>query len=331
MDRAEHDLDRSRFHLHDADLDAYVHDVACRLGGDHCSDIRVYVMRTPYFNASMAPNGMMQVWTGLLLRSQNEAQFAAVLGHEMGHYLERHALQRFRDVKAKSEVAAFLGMSGVGSIAAMGMLASVYAFSRDQERQADAIGLELMTKAGYEPMEASKVWEQMIAELNTIPDRKHGDVFTATHPEPEERLETLRSKAATLGHGELYADRYKSKLSTVRQMLFEDELRLRQYDRSLVVFKFMVDAGGEDAQVAFYTGEVYRLRNAAGDREHAQAAFERSLTYSAPPAEAYRSLGLMQWHDNERHDAIANFEAYLRMRPQASDRAMIQSYLQQAI
>ena len=55
------------------------------------------LVRTPYFNASMAPNGMMQVWSGLLLRVDNEAQLAAVLGHEIGHYLARHSVERLRD------------------------------------------------------------------------------------------------------------------------------------------------------------------------------------------------------------------------------------------
>jgi len=56
-----------RVHASDALLD-YVQAIACRLGGDHCPDIRVHLVRTPLFNASMAPNGMMQVWTGLMLR-----------------------------------------------------------------------------------------------------------------------------------------------------------------------------------------------------------------------------------------------------------------------
>lgn len=331
MNRAEHDLANSPFHLRNAELDSYIHDITCRLSADHCADLRVYIMRTPYFNANMAPNGMMQVWTGLLLRTQNEAQVAAIIGHEMGHYLERHALQQFRDVRAKSDVAAFLGMSGIGSIAAMGMLASVYAFSRDQERAADAIGLELMSKAGYDPIQASKVWEQMIAELDTMPNRKHEDVFTATHPEPEERLATLREKAASMKPGRIYAERYRSKIAPLRQMLFDDELRLRQYDRSLAVFQLIKENDGEDGMLAFYTGEVYRLRNKDNDQNLARSAFERAVAHGDAPPETYRSLGLLRWRDGQRKDAVADFQTYLQLRPGASDRAMIKNYLQQAI
>src|SRR5262249_34912191 len=91
MDKAEDEVKSSRFRLRDPELNAYVNDVICRLVPDRCPDVRVYVIRTPYFNAQAAPNGMIEVWSGLLLRAKNEAQLAAVLGHELGHYLERHA------------------------------------------------------------------------------------------------------------------------------------------------------------------------------------------------------------------------------------------------
>ena len=97
MDREESRLRLSPFTLRDAQFTAYIQDIACRLGGEHCPDIRVYLMRTPFFNASMAPNGMMQVWTGLLLRVENEAQLAAVLGHEIGHYVARHSVDQLRE------------------------------------------------------------------------------------------------------------------------------------------------------------------------------------------------------------------------------------------
>lgn len=78
MDREESRLRRSPFRLRDATLETYLSELACKLAGEHCPDMRVYPLRAPYFNASMAPNGMMQVWSGLLLRVENEAQLAAV-------------------------------------------------------------------------------------------------------------------------------------------------------------------------------------------------------------------------------------------------------------
>ena len=112
MDRAERQLRRSPFLVRDKALHDYIESIACRLGKDHCPDIRVYIVRTPLFNASMAPNGMLQVWTGLLLRMDNEAQLAAVLGHEIGHYVERHSVERLRDTKTSAAFGTFLGLAG---------------------------------------------------------------------------------------------------------------------------------------------------------------------------------------------------------------------------
>src|SRR5262245_38449643 len=151
MDREEARLKRSAFLVRDPGLNKYVSDIACRLAGDHCPDMRVYLVRTPVFNASMAPNGMMQVWSGLLLRTSNEAQLAAVLGHEIGHYMARHTLERLRDVKQRAAFGQFLGIAfaaarigQVGSLAQLGVMASLFSYGREQEREADRIGIELM-------------------------------------------------------------------------------------------------------------------------------------------------------------------------------------------
>ena len=111
MDRQEQQLKRSSFLIRDPALNKYVSDIACRLAGEHCPEMRVYLVRTPYFNASMAPNGMMQVWSGLLVRMQNEAQLSAVLGHEIGHYLQRHSVEGLRDAKSRSSFAQILGIA----------------------------------------------------------------------------------------------------------------------------------------------------------------------------------------------------------------------------
>src|SRR5687768_11724312 len=151
MDREETKLRRSPFALPDAKLKAYVQDVACRLAGAHCADVRVHLVRTPLFNASMAPNRMMQVWTGLMLRVDNEAQLAAVLGHEIGHYLARHSLERLRSARTHSSTATALSMFGVvGALAQLGVAASFSGYSRDHEREADRIGVALMRNAGYD-------------------------------------------------------------------------------------------------------------------------------------------------------------------------------------
>ena len=84
MERAETELRRSPLLVRDPALNAYVRDVACKVAGDHCGDLRVYVMDVPQFNASMAPNGMMLVWTGALLRIHEATVIDADFGYAGG-------------------------------------------------------------------------------------------------------------------------------------------------------------------------------------------------------------------------------------------------------
>ena len=107
MDRVEANLRTSGRIIADPALNSYVRTLVCRLTPPHCDGIRIYVVQTPHVNASMAPNGMMQIWTGLLLHAENEAQVAYVLGHEIGHYVRRHSVQQFRDLRTKAAASVF--------------------------------------------------------------------------------------------------------------------------------------------------------------------------------------------------------------------------------
>src|SRR3989339_664331 len=102
VDKAEMSVATSGQRVMDPELNAYVNDVVCRVAGDYCKDFRVYIMRIPQFNATMSPNGTMVIYSGFLLRAKNEAQLAAVVGHEISHYLRRHSAQRGKDIVDKT-------------------------------------------------------------------------------------------------------------------------------------------------------------------------------------------------------------------------------------
>ncbi len=141
MDEAERDLKASPAVIRDPGLNAYVREVLCRTAGqDECRNVRLYLVRTPYFNANMAPQRGCRSGRGLLLRVENEAQLSAILGHEYTHFRNRHSVQLFREAKEKSNAAAWLAFTGVGLIASIGLIGSLYKFSRDMEREADRAG-----------------------------------------------------------------------------------------------------------------------------------------------------------------------------------------------
>lgn len=334
MERTESHLKQSPFLVRDPELNTYVRDIACRLAGSYCPDLRVYILRTPYFNASMAPNGMMQVWSGLLVRCRSEAQLAAVLGHEIGHYVRQHTLERIRDVRAKADLATFLSLgmaaAGVGAfapLAQLALVASIYSFSRDQEREADAFGIKAMTEAGYAPVEASRVWEQVVKEQDAAEHKEPAPTLTATHPAPSERIETLKAAAADLPAGDSRADAYRERLQAHRPWMLSDQLKLRQFGRTEVVLDSLIEDNRDLGFLHFYRGELYRARAGDGDDVKARAAYERALSESDAPAEAHRGLGLLHRKAGDGVAAQAAFRRYLELRPDAPDGAMIRTYL----
>ena len=105
LERVEEAIRTSPQRLIAPELDAYTRGVVERLIGRPAPDLRIYVMHDASLNAAMLPSGFMIVNTGLLARVRNEAQLAAVLGHEAGHYFRKHSLDLHRDARRKSSLA----------------------------------------------------------------------------------------------------------------------------------------------------------------------------------------------------------------------------------
>jgi predicted Zn-dependent protease len=153
-------------------------------------------------NAWCMPGGKIVVFSGILPVTKNEAGLAAVLGHEISHALLNHGKQSesAETLKTLGKIAAWLALAaaaadadaGTGDLAlgaydAASTYLGILPFSRAQESEADAIGLALMIRAGYDPAEAVAFWERM-NELSqdAIPD------FLSTHPSDEKRISELK-------------------------------------------------------------------------------------------------------------------------------------------
>src|SRR6476659_3854863 len=177
MERAEEEISGSNLLVQDPKLTGYLKDLIGKVGGPAAKDFRIYLARIPEFNAMMFPSGFAVVFTGLLLRMRNEAQLAGVIAHESGHFLRRHMIRSWRDQRRKSDILAFgamlAGVGGAGAgvylgdyvqLAQLGTLLSLFRYSREMEAEADAMGAKLIAEAGYDPMEISTVWQQLIGE-----------------------------------------------------------------------------------------------------------------------------------------------------------------------
>ncbi len=338
----------------DAALNEYIRAVSCRVAAQYCGDVRLYVMNRPFFNASMAPNGYMEVWSGLLLRAEDEAQLAFVLGHEVAHYSEQHSLEALRTTRARATGAmlATVTVAVVGAAAAvnspnsaasisdatriatdaiyLGTIASLFGFSRENESQADFIGFDHAVAAGYDPNAGHLLWGNLVAETRASDNRDvrrretRSSIFQ-THPLSSDRLEALQERAATASGGETHRERYRAAIRPFLDPWLRAELRRRDFGQTLSLLDRLGQHGEDFGVVEYYRGEVHRLRRGEGDRARAKQFYQSAITHADAPAAAWRELGDLEQRDGNVAAARAHYTTYLERAPNAEDRALIEA------
>jgi beta-barrel assembly-enhancing protease len=337
FDEFEQKLASSNLLVRDAALTSYVGGIVRKLLGERAAELRLYVVRDPEFNASMAPNGMMMVNTGLIARLRNEAQLAAVLGHESGHYLRRHSVRSWRNLKSKTAAMAVISVAvGDIGIAVNSLVAlSLFSFSREMESEADAYGLKLLKESGYAPHAAADVWAQLIGERKAsaaVRKKRYTDrsrSVVSTHPPSEERMTDLALSARELGGvGDLGRQQWLETIRPYRLMLLGDLISLNDPGASQHLLASLAEDGW-DGVLRYYEGESYRLRGEAGDDVSAAASYAEAIKFADAPAEAFRAHGYAQIKAGKGDEGRRALQRYLEMKPDASDAAMIRFSLGQ--
>ncbi len=157
-------------------------------------DWRLTLIDAPVLNATCAPGGKITFYTGIIEQlNLNDDEIAAIMGHEIAHALREHGRERVSQAAAQNVLVniamAVAGPYGSAVSAAnqVAQYAIVLPNSRENESEADAIGLELAARAGYNPMGAISVWQKMLKATkgNSSPE------FLSTHPSGETRIEQL--------------------------------------------------------------------------------------------------------------------------------------------
>lgn len=333
-EKSEHQIARSGKRIRNGPLPSYIEGIVCKIAGPYCGDIRTYIVRTPGFNASMSANGTMTVQTGFLLRVRSEAQLAAVIGHEIGHYLRRHTLKSLSKRVAGNIAATWAGIL-LGVNLSNEMQASLLAYSRDHEREADGYGLLLMSRAGYDPRQATWVWERLLLEMDQ--DQKSGDKrwnFLSTHPPSVERAKALRILAAEMIEAGKVADdpidgyvAYQKVLAPYRADFLEDEIAAGNFNHAAKLIDILIGDGQNRAELLFYKGEIYRRRGKKKDPEQAMFSYNRAFRAGTPPPEIHRSIGLIHYKLKEFDAANEHFAKYLNLKPDAKDASIVKSMM----
>lgn len=331
-------LKASPFLITDPALNAYVQGVLCRtVGPDRCKAVRLYIMRVPAFNASMAPNGVLQLWSGALLRMKNETELAAVLGHEFAHYELRHALAGFKQARAASDAAMWLAFIPYAGLAlSLGALQGFFVFNQAQEKAADLESFAFLQASPYRAASFADIWERLSAEndagrLARGQQAKGGRQkgFFATHPSNAERMAYLRAMGAAAGDkGDEATASYLAGLGGWRKAFLEDQIKLNDFGGTEWLLADLAKAsGGWSGDMLFARGELYRLRGQPGDMTSAIAFYREAIAKGFADPDGLRGLGLALLRGGGTPDSKAEGQAmlarYLEQRPQASDAAML--------
>ncbi|WP_324260800.1 M48 family metalloprotease [Altererythrobacter sp. H2] len=205
--------------------------------GNARSDFTVTLLNSPVNNAFAIPGGYVYGTRQLVGLMNNEAELAAVLGHEVGHVAARHAQRRQAAAQRNTLLGAagailsgvLLGDSSVGNTLSRGFLQGsqmlTLKFSRNQELEADDLGIQYLNRAGYDPRAMGTVLASLAAQ-NTLDAQLQGrdarmPEWASTHPDPASRVQSALSKAGA-STGQTNADTF---LTRINGMTYGDDPR----------------------------------------------------------------------------------------------------------
>jgi Zn-dependent protease with chaperone function len=161
----------------------------------------VNLIGSKQLNAWCMPGGKIAFYTGIIDQLKlTDDEIAMIMGHEMAHALREHARERL----AKSQVtniglslaSQLLGLGQLGNVAAdLGTQLLTLKYSRDDESEADLVGLEIAARGGYRPEASVQLWQKMLAA-----NGNGGPAFLSTHPSGSNRIEELQSNLPKVQH-----------------------------------------------------------------------------------------------------------------------------------
>jgi predicted Zn-dependent protease len=239
----------------DQKLNAYLNDMCQRLAKvSHRPNLpyKFEMVDASVVNAFAVPGGYVYFTRGILANLNSEAELAGVMGHELGHITARHSAQQY----SRAQLAQFGVLVGglflgdlVSGVAQLGVGMLFLSFSRDNERQADQLGVEYASKAGYDGKELAGFFETL-ERMNPGSDRSGLPGWFSTHPSPEDRVVAVRKEAGEwqqkLGSRDLKVNR-EVYLRHIDGLLYGDDPRQGYVDEGMfyhpdMKFQFPVPA-----------------------------------------------------------------------------------------
>ena len=224
------------------------------------------------------------------------------------------------------------GGGGLGSVGALMAYGEAFAFSREQEAEADSKGLYYATQAGFAPTAGAHIWENLLAELEAsdheeVTREGQSGGFLGTHPDIEDRIEALRGHASGNDQAEHDAHEYRAVIRPFLKDWLDMQIVRRDYGATLHLVDRLTALETDLGVLNYARGRVYALRDEDGDADAALEAYLAAVTYADAPADAWRGLGELYRADGLDQEAADAFATYLDHAPDARDRYLIQSLI----
>jgi len=327
---APHQLSSDYGISQDKELNAYVSGVGMSMASkSHRPDMpySFQVVNADYVNAYAFPGGTIAATRGIMLEIDNEAELAALLGHEIGHVNARHTASR---MSSQTAIAGLLGLAGVavgvkyggtwgalfGGLGGIGAGLLLASYSRDDERQADQLGMEYMVRADYNPDGMIGLMEMLNEQHSSEPSALQ--VMFATHPMSSERLATARKRAyteyASAKEYKVYHERYMDNTANLRAI--GPAIKDLQQAESLIGQKKYKPAEAACQKALSVAPDDYvglltmsKCQLAMGDYDEAQAYAARARDAYPEEAQAMQLNGLLLARAKQYQPAIDNLAA----------------------
>ncbi|MDH4267661.1 MAG: M48 family metalloprotease [Deltaproteobacteria bacterium] len=290
------------------------------------------VVNASYVNAYAFPGGSIACTRGILLSLENEAELAALLGHELGHVNARHTAQQMsKGILSQTIVGGLSVLAGtqgggfgqlasqLGSFGAGALLAS---YSRDNEREADALGMEYMVKAGYNATGMVGLMDM----LRSLSKNKPGSIelMFATHPMSDERYQTavenLQNEYQSAKNLPLYRERFMDHTAKLRSLKGaieemqkgEQEMNRQKFGDAEALFHSALKQAPDDyaGLIMMTLCQIIQKKNEEGLRyaEKAKAVYPQE-------ARAYHLSGFVKLRTKDFQGAYQDFSACEKLLP----------------
>ncbi|HWK48545.1 MAG TPA: M48 family metalloprotease [Steroidobacter sp.] len=304
------------------DLSAYINEVGKKLAAvsDRQLPYEFVVLNNPVPNAWALPGGKIAVNVGLLSELKNEAELAAVLGHEIVHAAARHgakaqergtlmqvglaAAQIGAAISDVDATVANLAVQGAG----LGAQMIQQKYGRDQELESDEYGMKYMKLAGYDLQGAITLQETFVrlSQQNGAKSQSFIEGLFASHPPSEERVEKNKATAARLGTGgDLGKERYEARLQPYKKIepaykKFEQAMvasRKKEYTQAESLVQEAIKIEPREGRFHEFLGE---MKLAQKKPEEALPHYQKAIDLNADYFGSYLGAGVAQYQTGNK-------------------------------